>query len=96
MRGDAPYRIVEGRVRDAAVFDRRASLDMEGASAEAPFAVVVFGESFSGWDGAPLGALTGARVRARGTLGVYRDQPQLCIQHSSQLEVVRDSAAGAP
>jgi endonuclease YncB( thermonuclease family) len=96
MRGDAPYRIVEGRVRDARVFDRRASLDMEGSTAEAPFALVVFGESFSAWDGAPLGSLTGARIRARGTLGVYRDQPQLCIQHASQLEVLNDSAAGAP
>jgi endonuclease YncB( thermonuclease family) len=96
MRGDAPYRIVEGRVRDARVFDRRASLDMEGAAAEAPFALVVFGDSFSGWDGAPLGSLTGARIRARGTLGVYRDEPQLCIQHASQLEVLSDSAAGAP
>jgi endonuclease YncB( thermonuclease family) len=96
MRGDAPYRIVEGRVRDARVFDRRASLDMEGAAAEAPFALVVFGDSFSGWDGAPLGSLTGARVRARGTLGVYRDQPQLCVQHSSQLEVLTDSDTGAP
>jgi endonuclease YncB( thermonuclease family) len=96
MRGDAPYRIVEGRVRDARVFDRRASLDMEGATAEAPFALVVFGDSFSGWGGAPLGSLTGARIRARGTLGVYRDQPQLCIQHASQLEVLSDSATGAP
>jgi hypothetical protein len=90
MRGDAPYRIVEGRVRDAQVFDRRASLDMEGAAADAPFAFVVFGENFSGWDGVALGSLTGAHVRARGTLGVYRDAPQLCIQHSSQLEVLTD------
>lgn len=96
MRGDAPYRIVEGRVRDAHVFERRASLDMEGAAAEAPFTLVVFGANFSGWDGVPLGSLTGARVRARGTLGVYRDQPQLCIQHSSQLEVLADAATGSP
>lgn len=96
MRGNAPYRIVEGRVRDARVFDRRASLEMDGAAADAPFAVVVFGDSFNAWDGAPLGSLTGARVRARGTLGVYRDEPQLCIQHSSQLEVLSDSAVGAP
>jgi endonuclease YncB( thermonuclease family) len=96
MRGDAPYRIVEGRVRNAQVFERRASLDMEGAVAEAPFALVVFGENFSAWDGVPLASLTGARVRARGPLGVYRDEPQLCIQHSSQLEVLSDAATGSP
>jgi endonuclease YncB( thermonuclease family) len=96
MRGDAPYRIVEGRVRAARVFDRRASLEMDGAAAEAPFALVVFGDSFSAWDGVALGSLTGARVRARGTLGVYRDEPQLCLQHASQLEVLSDSDAAAP
>jgi len=91
MRGDAPYRIIEGRVREARAFDRRASLEMEDANAEAPFALVLFGENFTAWDGAPLASLTGAKVRARGPLGVYRDQPQLCLEHSSQLEVLGDS-----
>ena len=90
MRGDAPYRIVEGRVREARVFDRRASMDMEGAADEAPFALVVFGENFNAWDGAPLASLTGAQVRARGPLGVYRGEPQLCLEHASQLEVLTD------
>lgn len=89
LRGDAPYRIVEGRVADARVFDRRASLRMEGAD-EPPFSLVVFGENFTTWDGAQLASLTGARVRARGPLGVYRDEPQLCLEHSSQLEVLTD------
>jgi micrococcal nuclease len=89
LRGDAPYRIVEGRVADARTFDRRASLRMEGAS-EPPFSLVMFGENFAAWDGAPLASLTGARVRARGPLGVYRGEPQLCLEHSSQLEVLAD------
>jgi micrococcal nuclease len=89
LRGDAPYRIVEGRVADARTFDRRASLRMEGAS-EPPFSLVTFGENFAAWDGAPLASLTGARVRARGPLGVYRGEPQLCLEHSSQLEVLAD------
>lgn len=93
MRGAAPFRIVEGRVREARVFDRRASLEMEGAAAEAPFALVVFGENFSTWDGAPLASLNGAQVRARGPLGVFRGAPQLCLEHSSQLEVLPDGAS---
>jgi endonuclease YncB( thermonuclease family) len=90
LTGAAPYRVVEGRVRQARVFERRASLEMEGAPAEAPFALVVFGNNFSVWNGAPLSTLTGARVRARGPLGVYRDAPQLCLEHASQLEVLTD------
>jgi endonuclease YncB( thermonuclease family) len=89
LRGDAPFRIVEGRIADARVFERRASLRMEGAD-EPPFSLVVFGENFAGWDGPQLATLTGARVRARGPLGVYRDQPQLCLEHSSQLEILSD------
>lgn len=88
LRGDAPFRVVEGRVAEARVFDRRASLTMEGA--EPPFSLVVFGENFSSWDGPQLASLTGAHVRAQGPLGVYRDQPQLCLEHSSQLEVLAD------
>ena len=88
-RGNAPFRIVEGRVAEAQVFDRRASLRMDGAT-DPPFAIVLFGESFSGWDGPDLETLTGAKIRVRGTLGVYRDEPQLCLDHSSQLEVITD------
>jgi len=89
LRGDAPFRIVEGRIAEARVFERRASLQMEGTD-EPPFSLVVFGESFRAWDGPPLASLTGARVRARGLLGIYRDEPQLCLEHSSQLEVLAD------
>ncbi len=89
IRGEAPFRIVEGRVAEARAFDRRASLRMEGAD-EPPFSVVVFGESFANWDGPPLASLTGARVRARGPLGVFRDEPQLCLEHSSQLEIIAE------
>lgn len=89
LRGPAPYRIVEARISAAEVFDRRASLALE-APAETPFAIVLFGSSFANWDGPPLRSLAGARVRVRGTLGVYRDLPQLCVDHASQLEVLRE------
>jgi endonuclease YncB( thermonuclease family) len=87
LRGAAPYRVVEGRVREARAFERRASLAMESV-ADAPFALVVFGDNFTAWDGPQLNALTGAHVRARGTLGVFHGEPQLCLEHSSQLEVL--------
>ncbi len=90
LRGDAPYRFVEGRVAQSSVFERRAALEMQGGATEAPFTLVVFGENFSAWDGPALASLTGARVRARGPLGVYRDAPQLCLEHSSQLEILPD------
>lgn len=90
LRGDAPYRIVEGVVSDARVFERRASLTMQGAPAETPFSLVVFGDGFANWSGPQLSTLTGARVRARGALGVYRGEPQLCLEHASQLEVLAD------
>lgn len=90
LRGDAPYRVVEGRVAEARVFDRRASLVMEAREQDPPFSLVVFGEAFSTWEGAPLASLSGARVRARGPLGVYRDEPQLCLEHASQLEVLTE------
>ena len=90
MRGDAPYRVVEGRVVQAQTFERRASLALESAAEDAPFALVVFGENFAGWDGPQLASLTGARVRARGALGVFHGEPQLCLEHSSQLEVLAD------
>ena len=87
LRGDAPYRVVEGRVREARTFERRASLAMESAE-DAPFALVVFGENYAAWDGPALNTLGGAQVRARGPLGVYRGEPQLCLEHASQLEVL--------
>ncbi|MEZ5957750.1 MAG: thermonuclease family protein [Hyphomonadaceae bacterium] len=89
-RGDAPFRIVEGHVAEARVFERRASLRMDGPEDEPPFSLVLFGESFSNWDGPELASLTGAHVRVRGPLGVYRDEPQLCLEHSSQLELITD------
>ncbi|MEZ5959221.1 MAG: thermonuclease family protein [Hyphomonadaceae bacterium] len=89
-RGSAPFRILEGRIADARIFERRASLRMEGPDDQPPFSLVLFGESFSNWDGPELASLTGAHVRARGPLGVYRDEPQLCLDHSSQLEVLTD------
>ncbi len=90
LRGDAPYRLVEGVVSEARVFDRRAALTMRGGPAETPFSLVVFGESFANWSGPQLNALTGVRIRARGPLGVYRGAPQLCLEHASQLEVLTD------
>lgn len=91
LRGDAPYRMVEGRIGQARVMEDRASLAMDGAAAEAPFALVLFGENFTGWQGPPLAGLAGARVRARGPLGVFGGEPQLCLEHASQLEVLRES-----
>lgn len=90
MRGDAPYRVVEGRVAQAQTFEQRASLAMESAAEDTPFALVVFGESFASWDGPQLATLTGARVRARGPLGVFHGEPQLCLEHGSQLEVLAE------
>lgn len=90
LRGDAPYRFIEGRIREARVFDTRAALQMDGGDADKPFALVLFGDNFSSWDGPALASLTGARIRARGPLGVFHDAPQLCLEHSSQLEVMRD------
>jgi endonuclease YncB( thermonuclease family) len=91
LRGVAPYRIVEADIAEAQVFDRRASLRLAGAPTETPFSVVVFGESFAQWDGPALASLSGARIRVRGPLGVYRDQPQLCLDHATQLEVLPQS-----
>jgi hypothetical protein len=82
--------VLEARIAEADVFDTRASLTLEGAPTETPFALVVFGENFSAWDGPALNTLTGARVRARGSLGVFRGAPQLCLEHASQLEVLAD------
>jgi endonuclease YncB( thermonuclease family) len=87
LSAEAPFRIVEGRVADARMFETRASLRMDGAETP-PFSLVVFGDNFTAWDGAPLATLTGARIRARGRLGVYSGEPQLCLEHASQLEVL--------
>jgi hypothetical protein len=89
LRGEAPYRMVEGRIAQAEIFERRALLSLESAQ-DAPFALVVFGDNFAGWEGPPLASLSGARVRARGPLGVYREQPQLCLEDASQLEVLAE------
>jgi len=89
LSGAAPFRIIEGRISDSRTFDQRASLRLEGAD-DPPFSVVVFGDNFSAWDGPDLATLTGAKVRVRGPLGVYRDAPQLCLEHSSQLELIAD------
>jgi endonuclease YncB( thermonuclease family) len=89
LGGNAPYRVVEGRVREARTFERRASLAMESAE-DAPFALVVFGDNFTAWEGPQLDALAGTHVRARGPLGVYAGEPQLCLEHASQLEVLAD------
>ncbi len=88
LRGLAPYRLVEGRIGAAQIFDTRAALPLEAAG-EAPFALVVFGDSFEAWSEPPLASLNGARVRVRGALGTYRGEPQLCLEHASQLEVLR-------
>jgi len=90
LRGEAPYRVLEARIAEANVFDTRASLTLEGAPAETPFALVVFGENFSAWNGPALNTLTGARIRARGPIGVFRGEPQLCLEHASQLEVLAE------
>jgi len=86
LRGAAPYRTVEARIGAVQVSDTRAALTLDGP---APFSLVVFGDNFSAWDGPALTSLSGARVRARGALGVFRDEPQLCLEHASQLEVLR-------
>jgi endonuclease YncB( thermonuclease family) len=86
LRGDAPYRIVEGRVVEVLVFDRRATLRLTEDDAETPFSLVIFGDEFQSWDGPAFASFNGAAIRARGSLGVFRDAPQLCVQHSSQLE----------
>jgi endonuclease YncB( thermonuclease family) len=85
--GEAPYRLVEGRIGTTDVLDQRASLVMEGA----PFALALFGDDFSAWDGPRLESLAGALVRARGPLGVHRGDAQMCLEHASQLEVLPES-----
>jgi len=95
-RGDAPYRLIQGSVHDAQVLDSRAALNMDGADDDKPFSIVLFGDAFTHWDGPPLTSLTGARIRVRGTLGVFHDQAQICLDDSRQLEVLHGAAAQAP
>jgi len=95
-RGDAPYRMIQGSVHDAQVLDSRAALSMDGAAEDKPFSIVLFGDAFTHWDGPPLTSLTGARIRVRGTLGVFHDQAQICLDDSRQLEVLHGAAAQAP
>jgi endonuclease YncB( thermonuclease family) len=89
----APYRMVEGVVHEAHVADSRAALDMEGAARTHPFAVAVFGDAFAQWNGPPLAALGGARIRARGPIGVSNDEAQLCLEDGRALEVLAPAAA---
>lgn len=95
-RGDAPYRMIQGSVHDAQVLDNRAALTMDGAAEGKPFAIVLFGDAFTRWDGPPLASLSGARVRVRGTLGVFHDQAQICLDDSRQLEVLHGAVAHTP
>ncbi len=92
-RGDAPYRLLQGVIHDAQVLDNRASLTLEGGAADKPFSIALFGDAFTHWDGAPIASLSGARVRVRGTLGVFHDQPQICLDDSRQLEVLHGAPA---
>jgi endonuclease YncB( thermonuclease family) len=87
-RGSAPYRILEAKIAQAQTFENRAALMLDGGDADKPFSVVLFGDSFTHWDGPPLDSLTGARIRARGTLGMFHDLPQLCLDDGSQLTVL--------
>ncbi len=90
QRAAAPYRIVEGRIANVFQGERRAALAFEAGNDEgAPrFSAVVFGEAFTGWDGEPLQTYSGQRVRMRGPLGVFREQPQICLDDARQIELL--------
>jgi endonuclease YncB( thermonuclease family) len=92
QRAAAPYRIVEGRISNVFQNERRAALDFEAPGEEgAPrFSAVIFGDAFSAWDGAALQTYSGQRVRVRGPLGVFREQPQLCIDAAAQIEALSE------
>jgi len=87
LRGDAPYRLIEGVVAEVQRDERRAAIILEQTQ-QPPFAMVIFGESLVAWDGPALDSLAGARVRARGALGVFRDAPQMCIDDARQIETM--------
>ena len=79
-------------MHESQVADARATLDMEGAARTHPFAIVVFGDAFAHWNGPPLAALGGARVRARGLIGVSNEEAQLCLEDGRALEVLAPAA----
>ncbi|MFT3728807.1 MAG: hypothetical protein QM759_13365 [Terricaulis sp.] len=89
MSGQAPYRVLEGTVHEGQASDTRATLVIDGGTAGSPFSVVVFGDNFAHWDGPVLAGLTGARIRARGGLGVMDDAPELCLENGAELQVLR-------
>jgi endonuclease YncB( thermonuclease family) len=89
-RGSAPYRLVEGEITRVDLGENRVSLAMQDG--ETPFTLVAFGDAFSTWDGPAFASLQGKRVIARGPLGVYRDAPQLCLEHASGLNVIEGAA----
>ncbi len=90
QRAAAPYRIVEGRVANVFQNQRRAALDFEGDGEAPRFSAVVFGAAFIGWQGEPLQTYSGQRVRVRGPLGVFREQPQICIDDPRQIETMTE------
>ena len=87
-RGAAPFRLIEGQILRVERGENRASLIMQDG--EQGFALVLFGDAFKAWDGPALESLANKRVTARGPLGVYRDAPQLCLEHSSALSIAAD------
>lgn len=92
LRGAAPYRLIEGRIANVFQNERRAALDFEGGEEGGPrFSAVVFGEAFSNWDGEPLQSYMGKRIRVRGALGVFREQPQICVDDPRQIEVLAET-----
>jgi endonuclease YncB( thermonuclease family) len=88
VRGAAPYRIVEGSVADAQVFDRRAALILDAPAATGEFTAVVFGDNFANWNGPSFATLKGKRLRIHGSLGAYYERPQICVDQAAQIEVL--------
>jgi hypothetical protein len=65
-------------------------MTLESDADQAPFTLVALSEDFATWDGPAFAELRGARLRARGPLGMFENEPQLCIEHASQLERLSD------
>lgn len=86
--GGGPLSFVEGRIDTVYVGERRASFDFERRGEDPGFSAVVFGQSFAQWDGAPFASFRGARVRVRGSLGMFNDRPQICIDDARQIELL--------
>lgn len=82
------FALVEGQIAHAAVQERRALLDMEGA----PFSIAVFGQGFSAWDGPALASYQGKRVRVRGQIGLFHDAAQICVDHAQEIEILPPAA----